>query len=507
MNTFGRTLEPAALAAGLRCVRELWLRAREPLAPELVDDSGAPDHGELLARLRVRHPDAACIEEPDGSDAVERTAAVLAEGASRVFRGAFEFQGTMVRPDLVTRESGSGVRVTRAERATYPSAHVLRLLAMDVHVMRHAGHDVRDATVIHLDRRSRYPARSEALRETHVGATAETVQAETPGALLRWKNLLYGPCPPASIGSHCGGRHPCPFRRRCAAGVPDDSLMLLHGTHGDFRDEWHARGVRTISGLPADIELDEVQARHRLAVRRRALVVSGDLGSDLVRLRLPAAYLSIGVVAPAIPAWPGCRPLDPAPGAIAVQLEESDGHLRHHDWLYDGHDDPRRRAAEQLLDWTRGRRSVVVYDRESTTRVLRGLRDADPSLAVDLDALEERLVALRPRIERHLYHPRFRGSFELERVVAGVAPEMHRHRLAVTDRAAADLALETLLTPAPDHAAARNAAAFGRFEALALVHIARRLRVLADTQRAGSTPQSGTDAPRRKVSVPRITRD
>lgn len=506
MNMFGRTLEPAALAAGLRCPRELWLRAREPRAPELEPDPRAPDHDELLARLRVRHPDAVSIDIGDDSGAVTRTQAAISNGAAKIFRGAFEFQGTITRPDLVTREAGGAWSVTRIERSTRPSGDTVRMLAVDAHVLEHAGHDVHRVRVVHLDRRSRHPGPRDVLCATDAGDAVAALRSDTPGAIVRWKNLLYGPRPQASLGPHCGGRRPCPFRRRCAAGVPDDSLMLLHGAHGEFRDAWHARGVRSIAGLPVDIELDEIQARQRQSIRRRALVVSGDLASDLVRLRLPAAYLAIGVVAPAVPVWSECRPLDPVPAAIAVHVEDADGHLRHHDWLFDGHGDPRPAAADRLLEWTHGLRAVVVFDREATTRILRGLRDADPSLALDLDGLEERLVALRPRVERHLYHPRFRGSFALERVVAGVAPEMHRHRLAITDRAAADRALETLLSPFPNRSGARDAAAFGRFEALAMVHVARRMRALAESQRAGPAAEPGRVAPRRKVSVPRAPR-
>jgi hypothetical protein len=213
-------------------------------------------------------------------------------------------------------------------------------------------------------------------------------------------------------------------------------------------------------------------------------------------------------VTPAIPTWPGCRPLDAVPASIAVQLETDDRRHTHHDWMYDGRADPRPEAADRLLDWTHEKRSVVVYDRVATTRILRGLREALPDLAADLDALEERLVALRPRVERHLYHPRFRGSFELERVVAGMAPELRRNRLEVTDRAAADRALETLLARDPDLEIARRAAAFGRFEALALVHVARRLRALAEArQSAAGPPGTRHVVVRRRSPAPESTGD
>ena len=76
--------------------------------------------------------------------------------------------------------------------------------------------------------------------------------------------------------------------------------------------------------------------------------------------------------------------------------------------------------AERLLDAVGEEGSIGVYS-PYERRMLRQSAAAFPQWAKALSAIEARLFDLLPVVRNHCYHPDFRGSFSLKRVLSFLA--------------------------------------------------------------------------------------
>ena len=77
--------------------------------------------------------------------------------------------------------------------------------------------------------------------------------------------------------------------------------------------------------------------------------------------------------------------------------------------------------------------------------MIRDLAGWLPHLAADLDALQGKLVDLLPVMQRHVYHPRFQGSFSIKRVLNPMVPDLTYDDLAIVDGQVASVEIARLL--------------------------------------------------------------
>ena len=73
-----------------------------------------------------------------------------------------------------------------------------------------------------------------------------------------------------------------------------------------------------------------------------------------------------------------------------------------------------------------------MYSHFEKTRI-KALLDAFPDLAERLQAILDRLTDLLPIIRDHVYHPDFRGSFSIKKVLPALVPELSYAGLDVAD--------------------------------------------------------------------------
>ena len=147
--------------------------------------------------------------------------------------------------------------------------------------------------------------------------------------------------------------------------------------------------------------------------------MKGDLKASLARLEEPVRHLDFETCAPAVPRFVGTRPYASIPFLFSVH-KEGLGTPEHQDYLHEGTNDPRPMLAERLIEAVGPRGSICVYSKFEH-RVIRGLMRAVPRREAALRRILHRLVDLYAIIRRHYYHPAFRGSFSLKRVLPALA--------------------------------------------------------------------------------------
>ncbi|MDH3413883.1 MAG: DUF2779 domain-containing protein, partial [Gammaproteobacteria bacterium] len=121
-----------------------------------------------------------------------------------------------------------------------------------------------------------------------------------------------------------------------------------------------------------------------------------------------------------------------------------DGTLTHAEYLHTDESDPRGSLAQALLKALGPDGSICVYS-SYERKVIRRLADALPDLAPELLALLDRIWDLHPVIKNNYYHPKFRGSFSIKKVLPAVVPEMSYDDLEISEGGMASISYEQAL--------------------------------------------------------------
>ena len=207
-------------------------------------------------------------------------------------------------------------------------------------------------------------------------------------------------------------------------------------------------GIADIRDIAADFaELNELQRRVRDCVVDNRVHFDPTLAESLGELEYPIHFLDFETFNPALPLYVGTRPYQVVPFQWSDHVMDSNGNLRHEEFLHEGFDDPREPFAKSLLKTLGTSGSIVVYSSFEETRI-REHADALPHLSGDLLALlDGRIIDLLPLVRKYCYHPEFHGSFSLKAVLPALVPDLGYDDLEISDGAQASVAYAEMMQP------------------------------------------------------------
>ena len=484
-------LSKSSYVAGLQCTKQLWWRMHEPEAPELVPDESLKaifEQGrEVGTRARGFVPGGVLTGGPEMhvAERVEATHRIMKSGAAVLYEAAVEHDGVVVIVDILEHDRKMWT-LTEVKSTTSVKDEHIPDVAVQTFVMRGAGHEVRRADLMHLNRECRSPDLGNLFVRENITARVEGALGSVPGRLAVFRAALAGPLPEVAIGGHCSTPHDCPFMNRCWSSVPAHSLWSLFKLKGAKRDALHAQGIRMIAEIPESAGLTDIQLRQQRAVAGNALIVEPGLAAALAGIQQPVSYLDFETIMPAVPVWPGMHPFGQAPVQVSVHVEE-DGASdpRHFDWLASGPDDPRPEMARRVIEFVPATGSVVVYNAAFEASRIEELETLLPDLAPALAGIRVRLCDLLPIVRDHVYHPDFGGSFSLKAVLPALVPGVGYADLEVAEGGAASRLLMQLIFQSEEMSETERDALrlslleYCKRDTLAMVLLLRRLRELA----------------------------
>lgn len=445
----GPRLSKSRYMAGLQCERRMWWEVHEPDSAELQPDAGLEavfrrGH-EVGERARLAVPGGVLIpfDRERRVDSVQATRDALDAGTRVIYEASFEADRMFAAVDILEQKR-RGWTLTEVKSTLSVKDTHLADVALQTHVARGAGIDVKRAEVMHLDRRCRYPRLDRLFVREDVTEQVEALIPKVPDRIRRYLEVLADELPDVPIGPHCDAPYECPFKSRCWPERPEHAIEELY-TRGTVVRELRARGCDTIHDIPPDEPLEGIAAMQRNAVQRGTPVVGDGLASALRVVQSPVAYLDFETVALAIPAWKGCSPYNAVPVQFSVHRERADGTFEHVAHLAEGPGDPRPALAHALLDATRDARTVLAWHSPFERDRILDLARALPDLAKELRALAKRLVDLLRIVRGNFYHPDFHGSFGLKSVAPALVPALPYDDLDIADGTTASAVLELLL--------------------------------------------------------------
>jgi hypothetical protein len=129
-----------------------------------------------------------------------------------------------------------------------------------------------------------------------------------------------------------------------------------------------------------------------------------------------------------VPVWAGTRPYQQLPFQWSCHVEDSRGHLTHHEFLNTSGAPPMRPFAVSLLE-TLGRDGPILIYSHFERTVVRQLAELFPDLSDELLGLIPRLVDLLPLTRRGYRHPALNNGYSLKAVLSTIAPDLDYQNL------------------------------------------------------------------------------
>jgi hypothetical protein len=441
-------LSKSRFVAGWQCHKLLWWRVHEPDAPELQPDKVLQDlfdQGRQVGEIaRRQFPGGVLIDLPhEAYDArVAATKQALDEGAPAVFEASFMANDTFVAIDILERTDG-GHRLIEVKSSSEVKEQHIPDVAVQAHVAVANGVVLKSAEVMHMNGEFRHPATGELLARTDVGGAVVGIVQTVADELERQHEMLAGALPRVEIGGHCLEPYECPFISRCWPGAPDH-ISTLYNVGAKRLPSYLQRGITSIRDLPATEKLNAIQRRQIKALAEQRLVVEPALAKALKPFTGRMGFLDFETIQRAVPVWPGMKPWEQAAAQFSYHERQDDGSYTHAEFLAEGPEDARPRLAAALVRATATADHVVMYTTFERTRI-RGLQATVPHLRAELEALEEKLLDLRPPVKECVYHPAFRGSFSLKDILSPLVPELSYDDLVIVDGRVASVEIARLL--------------------------------------------------------------
>jgi len=481
-------LSKSRFMAGWQCPKYLWWKVHEPDAEELKPGVGLQDifdQGSEVGREAQRlFPGGVLIDLPHNDPAREpRTRAALDAGATAVFEATFVADNVFVAVDILLRESDDSFTLIEVKSSTEVKDEHVPDAAVQVHVLRRAGLDVRRAEIMHLCKAYRFPGGMDLFSRVDITDKVNAILPAIPDLIAEQLAMLPGPLPDAAIGARCNDPRECPFWDRC---WPQDRFHVTRLYRGRPKGLTLMQGgIETMAQIPPAQKLTDTQLRQKRSAERGGLVVERGLAAALEPFSGRLGFLDFETISRAMPVWPGLSPWRPTTVQFSYHEAKAGGGYSHQAFLAEGPADPREELSVRMLEATRHAERIVMYSSFERTRI-RELAEALPGLKGDLLALEAKLVDLLPVIQNHVYHPDFNGSFSLKYVLHPLVPSLTYSDLIIQDGLQASVEIWRLLFVAHKIASEKrdrlrtDLLAYCERDTEAMVKLLERLRELAD---------------------------
>lgn len=425
-----------------------WLAAQQCLGMAwyaLRAGSTAPTEAELFRmeqgleigrRARELYPNGIAVAKRDGKSSAEITRELLADPSIKtLFEAAFEVSPFVARADILKRQ-GEAWHVLEVKSNFSDTSEMTDLiddLAYTVMVLRRAGLQVARASLVFLSRDYRFGDGTDRLFEV-VDKTTEVSDRATEfeEAADSIAHVLFDQTRPIpALVSAC--RNCAVYEGECLGSGLAHSVLELPGLHHTKLKRLSADGVIDLSLVPDDLKLNELQERVKRSVLSGKTIVEPGLGAVFQSIDWPCHYLDFETVATFLPLYEGHGCHRQVLTQFSIHHRDSiDTEPRHSNYLADAAKDCERELAKVLIEKLGDRGSIIVYSHFEKTRI-KALLDAFPDLAERLRAILDRLTDLLPIVRDHVYHPDFRGSFSIKKVVPALVPELSYAGLDIAD--------------------------------------------------------------------------
>jgi predicted RecB family nuclease len=420
-----------------QCLTMAWFRLRAKAdAPTEADLFRMQQGQEIGALARELYPGGLMVRRAEGEDPAQLTRTAIENPANvTLFEATFRSGPFIARADILDRHGGGWhvLEVKSRFSDTGSMAALVDDLAYTVMVARRSGLDVTKSSLLLLSRNYRYGDSPGHLFEAVDKSTeVDDRIVEFERVADKVATAILGKRPPRPrLVPAC---RDCPFfGEHCLGAGIRHSVLEIPGLHHKKLKVLSEAGIIDMAKLPEDFELNERQERARSSALAGRIIVEPGLKRALKAITWPCHYLDFETVATVLPLYDGHGCHRQVLTQFSIHHRKHiDAEPAHSEYLADASRECERELANGLIDKLGGHGAILVYSNFEKTR-LSALRDSFPDMAARLQSIIDRLIDLLSLIDKHVYHPEFRGSFSIKRVLPVLVDGLSYEDLDVKD--------------------------------------------------------------------------
>lgn len=445
---------------------------------------------EIGALARTLFPDGVFIPIIAGHPAPEAARDFIAHSPSTTFFEVTALSQCFIAKADILRREGEAWHVIEVKSSVSGEpgelGALLDDLAYTVMVFKRAGFCVAKASLMLLSRDYQFGDRWDRLFQL----VDMTTEAEAQAGIFEASAVQLA-------AALCGDKAPAPvlvpscrdcafFEADCLGKGHAHTVLEIPNLSAKKLARLSAEGIIALSELPDDLELNDRQQRAKDAALTGKLVVHPALALALSMIAWPCRYLDFETVATTLPLYPGHGCHQQVLTQFSIhRCDNIDAEPTHDEYLADPLRDCQRELTERLIASLGGRGTILVYSSFEKTRI-KTLKAAYPDLAGPLDAILDRLVDFLSYVADFIYHPGFRGSFSIKKVLPALVPDLSYEGLGIRN---GDLAIARFarmarreITEADIETTRQQLLEYCKLDTLAMVRLHQKLATLAPSQ-------------------------
>jgi CRISPR/Cas system-associated exonuclease Cas4 (RecB family) len=381
-------------------------------------------------------PNGVLVDEPyyEIEKAVAKTQELL-KTAHTVYEAAFLYDNVLIRVDIL-HKTDSGWTMIEVKSSTSVKEEYYEDVSIQAYVLRGSGIHLNKAVLMHIN--NEYVKQTSDIDINSFFIQADITETLTKPevikeTLLEMTEEMSAPEPEAKISKRlCGG---CEFEAYCWQNVPEDSVYNLPRI-SDKAAFIASHGYLKISDVPPEYLTTERQLKWLdVYLTNTPYIDKNGISELLAQLNYPLYFLDFETTSPAIPIWQNTRPYQQIVFQASLHVMEHEGAtLQHYEYLFEGKDDPRPKAAEFLLKNIGGYGSIIAHNAAfEKSRIAEMARDVDlPQKNVDhLKNMLTRFWDSKDPFQKYYLHPGFHCSASIKKVLPVIAPGMTYEGMAV----------------------------------------------------------------------------
>jgi hypothetical protein len=437
-------LSKSKIIAFRQCPKRLWLEIHKP---ELRDDSASEmvfqignQVGDIARSIYDSEKTGVTIDigKLGHSEALARSAVLLAEGNGPIFEAGVTIKGALAYADVMLPELLDGAlawKMIEVKASTGIKDYYRDDIAVQTYIAANAGVRLSSVSLAHIDNSFVYQGDGDyrgLLKENDLTEEANSRSTEVSAWIAGAQEVGALPEEPQiATGPHCGSPFPCGFTDHCNQGKvwPDFPISSLPRLHPNRRKRIENAGHEDLRDVPDEL-LGAIQNRvKQCSITGETYFDAAGAAADLAPYGFPAYFLDFETAMFAVPIWKGTRPYQQLPFQFSLHILAESGEIQHHGFLDLSGDDPSRACAQSLVDLCGEQGPVFAYSAGFECRVMRELAARFPEFAPALKSIIERVADLLPIARNRYYHPSQHGSWSIKAVLPAAIPELSYDQL------------------------------------------------------------------------------
>ena len=408
--------------------------------------------GELAHKLFPGGIIAAEGDPPAYDKAINKTQELIKQGTKVIYEAAFLSDQILSIADIVVIEKG-GAKIFEVKSSTSVSETYLNDAALQYYVISSLGIRVKDFSIIYIN--NRY------VRQGNLNIqnlfTIESVlrfilplQKPVKENVNRFKKVLLNKkMPNIDIGEHCYNPYTCAFFDYCRKHIPENSVFDFSGMFLSKKYELYTGGVVSLNDVPRNYPLSKNNQLQLDSYRSKKSVIDREAISDFLSdLDYPIYFMDFESFQPAVPLFDNSKPYQQIPFQYSIHLKkDKDSTENHFEFLAEQGIDPRKKFIENLLKDTKGKGTILVYNKTFEITRLNEIARDFPEYSDKIEKLILRIKDLMiPFQKKYYYSPEMKGSYSIKAVLPSLVPKLSYDELEINEGGLASIAYESLQT-------------------------------------------------------------